>query len=74
MHLHYLQVDSDENRRQSKTAANSNFHAVSQTAHTRADGNFHIVMAYDMKGLSMKCNDTPFMPGLTTADDRLICS
>ena len=42
-HLHYVEVDSDEDKRQSKMAANSKSHAVSQTSYARADGNFHIL-------------------------------
>ncbi len=39
MYWHYVKVDSDEDVRQSKMAANSKSHAVSQTAYTGAIGN-----------------------------------
>ncbi len=41
MHLHYTQADSDEGGRQSKMAANSKSHAISQTAYAGVDNNFH---------------------------------
>ena len=53
MHLHYLQVDLDEDRRQSKMVVNLKSHAISQRAYAAADGNFHAVWetAYDVNGL-----------------------
>ncbi len=37
MHLHYIEVDLDEGRRQSKMVANSKSHAISQMAYARAN-------------------------------------
>ena len=54
--LHSLQVDSGEGGRQSKMAANSKSHAISQMAYSEADGNLSAVWetAYSVKRL--KCN------------------
>ena len=41
MHIHYFQVDLDKCRRQSKMAANSKSHAVSQMAYAGEDDNFY---------------------------------
>ncbi len=54
-----FEVDSDEDRRQSKMAANSNYHAVSQTTHAVSqtawagtNGSFHAIWETDSrKGL-----------------------